>query len=137
MIIMKKQFSKKWIRSSQRRKQRKYRIHAPLHMKQKMVSAHLDKKLRKEFGRRSVNLRRDDEVIVKRGDFRRKTGKVTKIDLKKMRVFIDNVKKKKGSGQEVQIPIDPSNLIVTKLNLDDKRRRKFIERKGKTSEEKK
>ncbi|MCX6819021.1 MAG: 50S ribosomal protein L24 [Candidatus Aenigmarchaeota archaeon] len=126
---MTKKFSRSWTASIDTAKQRKYRYNAPLHVRQKMISAHLDKKLRKETGRRSIPLRRDDEVKVMAGGFKGKTGKVTRVDLKKLRVFVDNVKQKKVSGQEVEISIDPSNLLVTKINLDDKKRRKFVERK--------
>jgi large subunit ribosomal protein L24 len=126
---MTKKFSRPWVASTDSAKQRKYRYNAPLHVRQKLVSAHLDKGIRKETGRRSIPLRREDEVKVVRGEFKGKTGKVIKIDLKKLKVFVDNVKKKKVSGQEVEVPIDPSNLMVIKLNLDDKKRRKFIERK--------
>jgi len=127
--LMTKKFSRSWTASIDTAKQRKYRYNAPLHVRQKMISAHLDKKLRKETGRRSIPLRRDDEVKVMAGGFKGKTGKVTRVDLKKLRVFVDSVKKKKVSGQEVEISIDPSNLMVIKLNLDDKKRRKFVERK--------
>ena len=64
-----------------------------------------------------------------RGSHKGKAGKVSKIDLKHMKVFVDNVKIKKVSGQETNDPVDPSNLKITKLNLDDKKRMKFITRK--------
>ncbi len=126
---MKKKYSPAWIRSSQSRKQRKYRANAPLHRKQKMMKAHLDKALRKDFKVRALQIRKGDEVVVMRGDFRKRSGSVTSVDLKSMKAYVDTVKKKKQSGQEVNVPLDASNLKVIKLNMDDNRRRNFTKRK--------
>jgi large subunit ribosomal protein L24 len=127
---MKKEFSLKWLSSRQPRKQRKYRYNAPLHRRQKMLAAHLDKALRKEYRRRSIQIRVGDEVTVMRGEYRKKSGKVSAVSMKGLKIFIDSVKRKKVSGEEKEIPIDPSNVRITKLNMDDARRKKFMKRKG-------
>ena len=126
---MKQKFSKKWVRSTQKRKQRKYRHNAPLHIRQKLVSAHLEKGLKKSYGKRTLPVRKGDEVMVLRGEFKKKKGNVTRVNLKKLKIFIENVKKKKVSGQETEIAIDPSNVMITKLNLDDRMRKKSLQRK--------
>jgi len=126
---MRKKFSKKWISSKQPRKQRKYRYNAPLHIRQKLVSDHLSKELRKELGIRSLPVRKGDKVKIMRGQFKGKEGKVTKVDLKKLKIYIDVAKRKKVSGQEVQVPVDPSNVMIIELNKEDKKRLKKIERK--------
>lgn len=126
---MKKEFSKKWVGSKQPRKQRKYRYNAPMHVRQKLVSAHLDKMLRKEHGKRSLTVRKGDEVKIMTGQFRGTRGKVSRVDLKALKVYVEHAKVKKVSGQEVETAIDPSNVMITKLELDDKRRRKFVTRK--------
>ena len=126
-------FSKSWKSSRQPRKQRKYRYHAPLHIRQKLVSAHLAESLIKEYKSRSIAARKGDEVVIMRGEFRGKTGKITDVNLKKLKLFVDVAKRKKVSGQEVQIPIDPSNIKITKLNLEDKRRKEMLERKMSSS----
>lgn len=127
---MKKEFSSRWISSIQPRKQRKYRYNAPLHVRQRLVSAHLDKALRREYKRRSFPLRTGDEVTVATGEYKKKHGKVTEVNLKKIKILVDGVVRKKVSGQEVQVPLDPSNVIITKLNLDDKKRMKFLRQKS-------
>jgi large subunit ribosomal protein L24 len=124
-----KAWSPKWKSSKQPRKQRKYRIKAPLHARQKMIRAHLSKQLRKEYGKRSFGLRKGDEVIVTRGKHKKTAGKVTEVDMKSLKIFIDNVKTKKVSGQEIQVGIDPSNVMITKISLDDKKRIKALKRK--------
>ncbi len=125
---MKQKWSVKWVSSKQPRKQRKYRYNAPLHIRHKLISAHLSKELRERFKRRSFPLRKNDEVKIMRGKFRDKKGKVERIDLKKYKVYIEGIKIKKADGSEVSVPIDPSNLLITELNLDDKKRVKAIER---------
>lgn len=137
---MKKIFSPKWISSIQPRKQRKYRYNAPLHVRQKFVSAHLSKELRKEYSKRSIGVRKDDEVAVLVGEHKGKKGKVTRVDLNKGKIYIENLKVRKVSGREVQAPVDPSNVVITKLALDDKERKKILEKtksKTESKEEKK
>jgi len=126
---MKKRWSSSWVGSKQPRKQRKFRYNAPLHVKQRFVSSPLDKKLRKEYGRRSVGVRRGDEIVVMRGSFKGKTGKVTSVDLQESKVYVDNIKRKKVSGQEIEVAIQPSNIKIVRLNLDDKKRMKTLAKK--------
>lgn len=126
-----KKFSVSWVRSKQTRKQRKYRYNAPLHKRQKMLSVHLDKALRKEYKKRSLPIRRGDEIIIMRGKLRKKKGKISRVDMKSLKVYVENIKKKKSSAQEVEMPIEPSNIMITKLNLEDRKRKKALLRKEK------
>jgi len=123
---MKKEFSKKWISSKQPRKQRKYRYNAPLHIRHKLLSAHLSKKLREELKTRSLPIRKGDKVRVMRGKYKKVEGTVTKVDMKKLKIYIDSVKRKKVSGKEVLVPIDPSNVEIIELNKDDPKRLKRL-----------
>ena len=120
--------SMKRSKSKKPRKQRKFIYNAPLHLRRKMISAHLSKELREKYGRRSMPLRKGDEVKVMRGEFKGTVGKVVKIDTKKYKVYVDSVKKKRSVGTEYLVPISPSNLMILKLNLDDKYRMKMLER---------
>lgn len=127
---MRNEWSRKWVGSSQPRKQRKYKANAPLHAKRKMAAANLSQELRERYGKRSMVPRKGDEVKVMRGDSRGKTGVVEKVDLTKGRVHIEGVKRKKVDGSEIPVPIVPSNLQITKLTLEDKRRQAVLERSG-------
>jgi large subunit ribosomal protein L24 len=119
---MHKKWSREWVASKQPRKQRKYRYYAPLHVRQRLVSANLDKKLREQYKRRALPLRSGDEILIMRGEFKKQGGKVKTVDLKKVKLTVEGIKIKKVSGQEVDVYIDPSNVKITKLNLDDKKR---------------
>jgi len=127
-VDMKKEWSKHWVASKQRRKQRKYRYNAPLSTRHKFLSAHLSKELRERFKRRSFPIRKGDEVVVMRGEFKGVKGKVERVDMKRVKVYIDGLRVKKVNGSEVAKPLEPSNLMITELNLEDKERVKALER---------
>lgn len=112
-------------------KQRKFLFTAPLHLRRKMVASHLSKDLRAKYKTRSLPIRKGDEVLIMRGKFKKKTGKITKVDPKKYKVYIEGIMVRRTDGTERQAPIHPSNLMIMNLNLDDKRRVKIIERKTK------
>jgi len=116
------------IKSKKPSKQRKALYQAPLHIRHKMLSSHLSKELRKQWKKRSLPVRKGDEVKVMRGKFKGTIGKISKVDLKKSKVYIENVKRKKVSGEEIHIPLHPSNLLITNPVMDDPKRKKTIER---------
>jgi large subunit ribosomal protein L24 len=109
-------------KSKKPKKQRKFQRTAPLHTRRKLMAAHLAADLKKQYGRRSFPVRKGDEVSVMRGKFKKRIGKVSRVDTKKYRVYIEGVMIKRTDGTERQAPLHPSNLKITKLNLDDKKR---------------
>jgi len=125
---MKKEFSNKWKGSKSPRKQRKYRANAPLNVKRKFLSSLLSKVLRQKYSTRNVKIRTGDKVKVMRGNFSKKTGKITRVDVKKTKVFVEDIERIKRDGSKVLIPINPSNVMVTELILEDKKRKKSIEK---------
>jgi len=127
---MKKKFSKSWKSSKQVRKQKKYRINAPLHIKHKMLASNLSKELRKKYSKRNIEIRKDDKAKIMRGEFRGKEGKIIEINLKKMKVYIEGIQKTKKDGTKVNVPIDPSNIQITELK-EDKKRMKISKEKEK------
>jgi len=134
VIKMKKKFSREWIKSKQPRKQRKYAYNAPLNIKGKFLNAHLSKELIKKYGKRSIRIRKNDKVTILRGQFRKKTGRVEKVDLKKSRVYVGGAEIIKKDGTKVLYPIHPSNLVITELNLDDKKRSERLKPKKQESD---
>ena len=131
-----KQFSKAWKSSKQKRKQRKYRYKAPLHIRHKFVAANLSKELRKRYYRRNLPLRKGDSVRIMRPSFKKKTGKISNVNLRNLKVFIEGIQQSKRDGTKVNVPFEPSNLQIIELNLEDKKRMEIIERKTKEKEEK-
>ena len=119
---MKQDFSTKWKSSKQPRKQRKYLYNMPLHLKQKLMSATLDKVFRKKLGRRSLELRKGDEVKVMRGKLKGKIGKISESDRSRVKVSIEGITLTKKDGTKVPIWFHPSNLKIITPKEDDKKR---------------
>ncbi|MCS7120609.1 MAG: 50S ribosomal protein L24 [Nitrososphaerota archaeon] len=113
-------------------KQRKMLFNAPDHIRARMLSAHLSESLRKTYGTRSITVRRGDSVRVVRGDYKGYEGKIIRVDRKKYRIFIEGITREKADGSTVLIPIHPSKVEITKINLDDKWREKILKRKHST-----
>jgi len=110
--------------------QRKAFYNAPLHLRHKLVSAHLSRELRDKLGIRSLPLVVGDRVMIMKGDYKGKTGKVAEVDLKGLWVKVEGITRKKADGTEVLVKFRPWNLLILDLNLKDKWRRKIIERRG-------
>merc|ERR1712178_364615 len=118
--------------SLSRRKSRKAHFTAPSHIRQKLMSAPLSKDLRTKYSVRSVPIRRDDEVMIVRGHYHDREGKVTCVYRKKFRIHIEHVTRDKANGQTVPIGIHPSKVVITKLKLD-KDRKALLDRKNRST----
>jgi large subunit ribosomal protein L24 len=134
---MKSEFNTSWVSSIQPRKQRKFRVNAPFHIRHNFLSAHLSKELRVKHKTRSLPLRKGDEVVVMRGTFAKQKGKVLKVDVKKLKATIEGLTRKKADGTKINVYFDPSKLQIVALKLDDSRRlNKTGKSESKKSEEK-
>ena len=110
-------------------KQRKMLYQAPLHARRKHFSAPLSPKLKVSHGVNALPVRSGDTVLITRGDHSGLEGKVTRVDSKKYRVFIEGLTREKVDGTTVFVPVHPSKIMITRLNLDDKWRKKILKRK--------
>jgi len=111
-----------WKSSTDIRKQRKYRINAPLHIRGNFVSSHLSKDLREKYKKRAVPLRKGDTVKIMRGTRRGESGKVDVVDRKNYKVYLAGFTTARKSGNEVPISFDASKLMITSLSSEDKLR---------------
>lgn len=93
------------------------------------MSSSLSRELRQKYNVRSLPIRKDDEVMVRRGQHHDQEGKVTQVYRKKWVVHIDRITREKANGEHVPIGLKPCNLMITKLKLD-KDRKALLERKG-------
>jgi large subunit ribosomal protein L26e len=118
--------------TSSRRKNRKAHFSAHSEARRKLMSANLSKELQARHGVRSMPLRKDDEVLVVRGLYKTREGKVTACFRKKMVVHIERITREKMSGQQVNVGMQASNLVITKLKMDKDRKAK-LEAKAKKS----
>jgi large subunit ribosomal protein L24 len=122
--------------STKANKQRKARANAPLHKKKRMVAVHLSSSLMSEYNVRSLPVRKGDTVKVLRGakDFKKSEAKVASVDLKSCKIIVENVTIPKADGTQKPKPVDPSDVLLTKLDLSDPwRKSKLDSLKGGTS----
>lgn len=134
---MKSAFATSWKNSVQRRKQRKYVYNAPKHTKGKFLSSNLSKPLQEKYGVRSVRVRAGDKVKIMRGGSKGHEGKVERVDLDRIKVYIAGVNLNKADGSKVPIALHPSSLQITELVLSDKKRKAKLEQTKKGTAEKK
>jgi len=111
-------------------KQHKRLYQAPLHKRYKQFSAALSSKLKASYNTNSIPVRMGDTVHIMRGDHKGFEGKVTGVNRTKYRIFVEGVTREKVDGTSMPIPIHPSKVRITRLNLDDKWRREALKRKG-------
>ncbi len=112
-------WSNNWNSSKNPSKQRKYRDNAPLHVKDKLISANLDHELRDELGTRNIKIRTGDRVKVMRGDFSGSEGIINNIDREEEVVYINGLEVERNDGSKQQKPFPPSNLQVVALNIEN------------------
>lgn len=124
---------KKGIRKPSTARRRRY--NAPNHIKRKFLSAPLSPSLRVEYGTRSLPVIVDDTVSITKGDRKLSEGKVLRVNTAESKVYIEGVTRTRQDGSTVQIPVRAENVIITRLNLNDKWRRDILERKSFSAEE--
>jgi large subunit ribosomal protein L24 len=110
------------IESEQPRKQRKARYSAPSHVRTKYLNAPLSEALKEKYKKKTLRVIKGDTVKVTRGDFVGSEGVVDAVDTGKSKIVVHGVSLTKADGTEVPRSIDASNVQLTKLKLDDKRR---------------
>ncbi|RJS84297.1 50S ribosomal protein L24 [Candidatus Bathyarchaeota archaeon] len=111
-------------------KQRKRMYQAPHHRRGRFMSAPLSDELKEKYGVNSMPVRSGDTVRIMRGDRRGFEGKVTRVDRKNFRVFVDGVTRERSDGTTIHVPIHSSKVEIIDLNLDDEWRKKILQRRG-------
>mmetsp|Transcript_7742 Transcript_7742/g.24364 ORF Transcript_7742/g.24364 Transcript_7742/m.24364 type:complete len:139 (+) Transcript_7742:64-480(+) len=117
--------------SSSRRKSRKAHFAATSCRRRKVMSASLSKELQAKYNVRSVPVRKDDEVMVVRGIYKNREGKVIACYRRKYVINVERITRDKANGAQVNVGIQPSNCIITKLKLD-KDRKAILDRKDRS-----
>jgi large subunit ribosomal protein L24 len=97
-------------------------IHVPKHQRDKMLGAALADELREQYKKRTVRVVKGDSVMVVRGEYKGRGGKVEEVDTEQGTLHIEGMQREKIRGGQVKVPIHASNVKITALNLQDKRR---------------
>lgn len=122
--------------TASRRKNRKAHFASHSEARRKIMSASLSKELQNRHGVRSMPIRKDDEVLIVRGMYKSREGKVITCFRKKFVVHVERITREKVNGAQVPVGIPASNLVITKLKLDKDRKAK-LEAKSKNKDGKK
>lgn len=127
MIVMGKN------KTTQPRKQRKRRYSAPLHQRNRRMTARLSNDLKEKYDVKRLSVRKGDKVKVFRGKRPEEdiSGKVIRVLPQEYAIHVEGHSKEKADGTIVSFPISPSNVIITTLNLRDKKRKEIIKRRSK------
>ena len=80
---------------------------------------------------RSLPIRKDDEVQIVRGTHKGREGKVTTVYRRKYCIYVEKITREKVNGASVNIPIDASKVLITKIKID-KDRKALLERKDRS-----
>jgi len=97
-------------------------IHASKHELDKMLGAALADELREQYKKRTMRVIKGDSVMVVRGEYKGRGGKVEDVDTERGTLHIEGMQREKIRGGQVKVPIHSSNVKITALNLQDKRR---------------
>jgi large subunit ribosomal protein L24 len=107
-------------------KQRKMLFNAPAHLRHKQMGAPLSSELTASNGAKTLPVRKGDTVRILRGDNKGFEGKVSRVDLKAYRIYMEGLTREKVDGTNIFIAVHPSKVQIRKLNLDDKYRKETI-----------
>ncbi|MGC2289615.1 MAG: 50S ribosomal protein L24 [Thermoplasmata archaeon] len=113
-------------RSTQPRKQRRAAFNASAFDRHRQMTVALSRDLRSRYKRRALPLRKGDTVRIISGSFKGREERVSKVDMRSLRVTLDSVTIKKVDQKLKPLPIRSSHLILTRLNLADPWRRKIL-----------
>lgn len=108
--------------SSKPRKQRKRQIEAPLHQRKKMLRGHLAPKYLEAGKKRSLTIRKGDQVRIMRGEHRGEEGKVENVNLKNLTITIEGVTQAKADESRSARMIHASNIMIIRPDMSDRRR---------------
>ncbi len=108
------------------RKQRKMHFNAPAHLRHKRMAAPLSRELAASRGTKSLPVRKGDTVRIQRGENKGFEGKVSRVDLKQYRIYLEGLTREKVDGTNIFLPIHPSKVEIRNLNLDDNWRKNVI-----------
>ncbi|MDG6225712.1 MAG: 50S ribosomal protein L24 [Candidatus Thermoplasmatota archaeon] len=105
--------------SSSPRKQHRSRAKAPFHRRGKEIKVHLDSSKYGNLPVSKLTVRKGDTVRILRGSRTGLEGKVSQVNIKSRKLSVEKALIRKSDNKEVPLWFDPSNLIITKIDLTD------------------
>jgi large subunit ribosomal protein L24 len=106
-------------------------FHNSTNLAGRRISSTLSDNLREQYRRRSCRVVKGDNVRVLRGEYSGIEGKVEKVNTARGSLSIEGIQREKVKGGNVKVQIHSSNVLITGLNFNDKRRQKSLEKTAK------
>lgn len=82
---------------------------------------------------RNVRVRKGDTVRVMRGTFAKKDGKVDRVVIKRSKIYITGLEADRRDGSKKLVGFEPSNLLITSLDMSDPKRKQKLSSTTETS----
>ena len=102
----------------------------------KRFGSRLSKELRGKHALKAIRPVKGDGVRIVRGGFKGIEGKISRVDTRLGKLFVEGVTREKiAGGKTGAVPIDASKVVITSLNLDDKIRKARVEKGSGPKEE--
>lgn len=92
------------------------------------IRSKLSENLKKEYGKRNARVIKGDTVKITRGEYKNVEGKVEKVNTERSTLIIEGVQKEVAKGGKVKVHIHSSNVMITSLNMQDKKRENVIKK---------
>ncbi len=108
------------------RRQRKALYTADAFERRRRMTVPLSRELRRRFHARALPIRKGDTVRVLSGSFAGREERVARLDRRAYALILDNITLKTGEEKLKALPIRPSHLVITRLNLADPWRRRSL-----------
>jgi large subunit ribosomal protein L24 len=92
------------------------------------IRSKLSENLKKEYGKRNARVIQGDTVKIMRGEYKNVEGKVEKVNTERSTLIIEGVQKEVAKGGKVKVHIHSSNVMISSLNMQDKKRENVIKK---------
>jgi large subunit ribosomal protein L24 len=92
------------------------------------IRSKLSENLKKEYEKRNARVIKGDTVKIMRGEYKNVEGKVEKVNTERSTLIIEGVQKEVAKGGKVKVHIHSSNVMITSLNTQDKKRENVIKK---------
>ncbi len=92
------------------------------------IRSKLSENLKKEYEKRNARVIKGDTVKIMRGEYKNVEGKVEKVNTERSTLIIEGVQKEVAKGGKVKVQIHSSNVMITSLNTQDKKRENVIKK---------
>jgi large subunit ribosomal protein L24 len=94
----------------------------------KKFGSRLSIELSEKHSLKAIRPVKGDAVRIVRGGFKGIEGKITGLDTKRGKLYVEGVTREKiAGGKTSPVPIDASKVVITSLNLEDKQRKRRVE----------